>query len=316
MDKVDLISPGRYERILETAKHIEPLKMGNVFFQYELQPLSAASIEKAKNELRETEEVVKQALADMRELIKGEKDLYVPDDDYFFAKFLRPCKWHVKPAFELLKRFYRYKLTHPRYCINLTPKSEPSAFVNDILTPLPLRTNDGCRIVLIEGGKKWNPKKVSLDQIFRTVMMLLDAAVIEPETQVNGVHVILDMDGLFLSQVTYYTPSFANAVLEWVQKCLPTRLKGVHIINQPFIFNMVFAIFKPFLMEKLRKRVIFHGTDRKSLLKYIDARALPVRYGGELELPPESFGEKIWKYISNFEDEFIEAETYGYQSKK
>lgn len=32
----------------------------------------------------------------------GEPDLKVPDDDYFFAKFLRPCKWHAKPAFELV----------------------------------------------------------------------------------------------------------------------------------------------------------------------------------------------------------------------
>lgn len=48
---------------------------------------------------------------------------------------------------------------------------------------------------------------------------------------------------------------------------------------------MVFALFKPFLREKLRSRIIFHGTDRKSLHKYISPKCLPACYGGTLEIP-------------------------------
>ncbi|KAH0554347.1 hypothetical protein KQX54_009822 [Cotesia glomerata] len=215
-----------------------------------------------------------------------------------------------------MKRFYRYRATHPRYCDNLTPIVDRQIFISGVITPLPSRTNDGCRLVLIEGGSKWKPKEVSLDQIFRGVMLLLDAAIVEPATQVNGVHVILDMAGLSLTHVTYFTPSFASAVLEWVQKCLPVRLKGVHIVNQPFIFNMVFAVFKPFLMEKLRKRIHFHGTDKASLTKIIDRKALPTRYGGDLELPTESIGHAFWEYFCNFREEFEEAAKLGYRKKK
>lgn len=36
---------------------------------------------------------------------------------------------------------------------------------------------------------------------------------------------------------------------------MPLRLKEVHIVNEPFIFKIVWAIFKPLIKEKLASRV-------------------------------------------------------------
>jgi hypothetical protein len=39
------------------------------------------------------------------------------------------------------------------------------------------------------------------------------------------------------------------------QEAMPLRLKEVHFVNQPFLFNMVWQMFKPFVKDKLKKRV-------------------------------------------------------------
>ena len=57
--------------------------------------------------------------------------------------------------------------------------------MSGVLTPLPRRCADGVRVLLIEAGQKWNPKEVSLDQIFRGVLLNLQIAIAEPKTQVK-----------------------------------------------------------------------------------------------------------------------------------
>lgn len=165
--------------------------------------------------------------------------------------------------------------------------------------------------------------------------------------QISGGRIILDFEGLSLSQVTYFSPSFAKMVVDYVQKALPCRLKSIHIVNQPIIFNIVFAMFKPLLQvwlyenilsinqhyessmtmhsehrkhfakpfnisryalsiyyctlqEKFRKRIHFHGTDRESLMTFMDKSVLIKRHGGELDVSDTSFSTNLWKLFCSF----------------
>lgn len=101
----------------------------------------------------------------------------------------------------------------------------------------------------------WDPSKVTADQLFRLFFLIHEAAVLEPETQVRGVVVIMDYDGLGMKQVRALSPSFSMKLLSFIQDAMPLRLKEVHMVKQPFIFNMVWTIFKPFIKEKLKNRV-------------------------------------------------------------
>lgn len=48
---------------------------------------------------------------------------------------------------------------------------------------------------------KWDPKKVSSDQMFRMFYLIHEAAMLEPETQIRGVVCIMDFEGLGMKQV-------------------------------------------------------------------------------------------------------------------
>ncbi|KAJ8911533.1 hypothetical protein NQ315_005903, partial [Exocentrus adspersus] len=234
-----------------------------------------------------------------------EKDLYVPvDDDAFLIKFLRPCRFQPELALKFIRRFYKFKVKHPTYGVNITPHSVRKVFDDQVFCFLPTRTVTGSRIMIINSGVKWNPKEVKLEDMFRAVMVAIEIAMLEPKTQLAGAHVIIDLTGLSLVHICQFSPQTAKLILDWVQDCAPVRLKGIHLINQPYIFNMLYQIFKPFMGEKLKKCLFFHGTNMKSLTEKISAESLPAYYGGTADIPdfPGSlFSDMLFYYQKDFE---------------
>lgn len=103
--------------------------------------------------------------------------------------------------------------------------------------------------------EKWKPSKVPLNDMFRGIQLTVLGSMAEPLSQICGAVVIIDVEDLPMGHVMQFTPNFAAMLLDYVQDCICMRLKGVHIVNNSYIFNILFNIFKPFIREKLRKRV-------------------------------------------------------------
>ncbi|XP_030752411.1 alpha-tocopherol transfer protein-like isoform X3 [Sitophilus oryzae] len=304
------------ETLLSDMKEMPTVQLGdNYTLQIELDELKPEVKEIARKELRETPEVVEAAVKELRELLKEETDLHVPlEKDIWLIRFLRPTKFYPESARDLIKRYYRFKRKHSDSYDGLMPSREKNIFQQNILIVQPTRDQLGRRILIIELGKKWKTSEVTLEEVFKGCVLFLEAAMLEPESQVCGAIVIFDMDGLSLSQVSKFTPSFAGKIVEWLQDSVPLRIKNIHIVNQPYIFKVVFALFKPFLKEKLRSRIIFHGTDRKSLHQYMDPSCLPPCYGGTLEMVRIQ-GSQWLELLEKCDEEYKAINSYGYPKK-
>lgn len=48
-------------------------------------------------------------------------------------------------------------------------------------------------------------------------MVAIEIAMLEPKTQLGGVHVILDITGLSLNHIAQFSPQMAKLILDWVQ---------------------------------------------------------------------------------------------------
>lgn len=63
--------------------------------------------------------------------------------------------------------------------------------------------------------------------MFRAIQVAIAASMLEPTTQICGGCVILDFDGLSLSHIMQFTPSFAALLLTWVQVSMKNDLNHI-----------------------------------------------------------------------------------------
>lgn len=262
-------------------------------FKLRMGPMSPETVEMARVELRETPEVREVAIVDLRNLLHAATDLHYRDDDEFLLIFLRACHFYPQGALEKMRTTAEFRKEHAPLVKGLMPQDEMSSFLeHQVVNVLSECDQKGRRVLIVNCGAIWDPKAVTPDSLFRLFYLIHIAAQLELEGQVRGVVVLMDFDGLSMKQVRGLSPSFSRRLITFIQDAMPLRLKEVHIVKQPFIFKMVWALFKPFIREKLNKRMHFHGSDMTSLHKFLDPDFLPAEYGGNK--PAMDYGGKDW----------------------
>lgn len=66
----------------------------------------------------------------------------------------------------------------------------------------------------------------------------------------------------------------------------PMTTHAIHILHQSWIFDTMFAVFKPLIDSKMNAKIFFHGSDMDSLHRHVPPQYLPKKYGGTREELP------------------------------
>lgn len=79
--------------------------------------------------------------------------------------------------------------------------------------------------------EKCDPYKVPVEHVFRSNVLALEDAIRDPEVQIGGLVVLLDMAGLGFAHARYLSPHLAKRTVEVVQEGFPMRFKGKFVCD-------------------------------------------------------------------------------------
>eukprot|EP00095_Tigriopus_kingsejongensis_P000607 maker-scaffold95_size379157-snap-gene-2.40 protein:Tk00607 transcript:maker-scaffold95_size379157-snap-gene-2.40-mRNA-1 annotation:"hypothetical protein CAPTEDRAFT_176851" len=262
---------------------------------------------KALDEVQEKPEWRDRDIQAFRDLLEDQAHLNCPTNDEFLLKFLRAQKFDYERALTMLTRYFKMREVNPSNFAKAQPSLAASILAHQQQTILPVRDRLGRRILLFRAGI-WDPYHVSLSDIFAANYLLLELMALEPRTQVAGLVMVVDLAGFCFSHFMHVSRDHVKSVANIIQNTFPLRFREIHIINESYLFDMVFALIKPFLSETIRSRIRFHGSHLNTLHTTIDPSVLPQEFGGSTG-PMKN--NDVVEVLKKHEAFFQELSTYG-----
>ncbi|KAH7946143.1 hypothetical protein HPB49_020623 [Dermacentor silvarum] len=160
---------------------------------------------------------------------------------------------------------------------------------------------------LLDGS--WMPDEVSYSDLHRAGLFCLEHLARDPAAQVLGIVLLVDYGGFTVDKLFSTSIGLIRRGLEYLQDCMPMRLKAAHNVRQSYAFDVFFALVRPFIKAKLAERIRLHGQNFESLHEEISPKALPEEYGGQ---GPPLDPEECWKTVDADEDYFAACSRFGY----
>ncbi|CAL1300588.1 unnamed protein product [Larinioides sclopetarius] len=243
-----------------------------------LEDLTESLKQKARAELGETAEAVRNGLKELKALIK-EKQVPTCTDDDFLIMFLRPKKFNVKKGFEQLKSYsYQRHSLMNYYGFVFIDKVMP-ALHHNICGMLPKRDQEG-RAIIYFMPCKCNPDICKPDDALRALQVLVHYTLKFPATQVSGISLISDakVESFQTMQLVFRYVKFSLPNIH----TLPARFQSIDIMNTNVFIRTFFAIVRHLIPAKLIGRITFHDSNDKALLADFDASILPTEFGGTM----------------------------------
>ncbi|CAH1776262.1 unnamed protein product [Owenia fusiformis] len=244
--------------------------------------LSNEMIKKARLELNEIPQQVKECIEEVREQINTRPDInFLRKDEEFILRFLRARKFQTFEAFRLYARYFEYR-QHNKNLFKKFHASEPGikeALYDGFPGVLPQTDHNG-RKILILYSQNWDNERYGLAAIYRAILLTLEKLIACEETQINGFVLIIDWSNFTFKQSTWINPKLLKLMIEGLQDCFPARFGGVHFVSQPWYVEAAFKVIKPFLKDKNSEKVIMHGNNMTTLHHQVPIEILPAELGG------------------------------------
>ena len=219
-----------------------------------------------------------------------------------FTRFLTSCKGNQRETLELLSNHLQWRKENSvdslvdlslQEILKLENDQAIQAFVNHL--PIIERGEDKLgRPVLYMVGAKFDVRKanqlVSPQNLFRYLIWIRERSFARLDLYESGLHrnppyftMVLDLEGVRLSQATTEFYSFIKTILSLDQYQYPGRIDSMIIVNVPIFFNVIWGGVRGWIGPSADKRVKIcsnKAESQTSLSEIISASQLPSDFGG------------------------------------
>jgi len=234
--------------------------------------------QRARHELGEEEEQTETQIGNLAASLPC--DWPLPREDKFLLKFLRATSFNQAASLLMLSKYLAVRRERPKYFATSHPQLARDTLATGIVRVLPHRDAMGRRILLFRVGR-WEPSTTSREEVFSAMILFLELLAREEKTQVSGIAALVDLSGLAWTHWRQLSLDYISCMVATVQGAFPIRFREIHVVNESGMFQAVYTLVRPFLTEKIRKRLQFHGGHRQDLLEGLGKEVLPKEYGGE-----------------------------------
>ncbi|XP_011057347.1 PREDICTED: rhophilin-2 isoform X3 [Acromyrmex echinatior] len=281
--------------------------------------LDAETLEIARLELREDDNMREQALKQFRHWIEKHPAIKkCRTDSLFLLRFLRTKKFSLPMAQEMLEQYLTIRQLHSNWFQNLdVDDPELMAIIdNGYIVPMLKRDQHGRKVIMSFAGR-FDPSKFSSAHLLRVHSMVVESLMDDEKSQVYGYTYLNDEAGLSMNH--FGTLSFMDIrnILKCIQNSTPMRHKETHLINLPSGVAKFLEFAISLLNEKLRSRVMIHRNIQE-LKEAVDPKILPKEYGGEISLSEmiDEFKKELKQKkdeLKALDDMYIEISPKYYQ---
>jgi len=239
-------------------------------------------IERAKQEINETEETKAEALERLQKLLDEETSLHLPrDNPDYLIRFLRVAKFDVRKAFDRVVNHFKGRVDLKEDYAIVRPSNILPLLNEFIFTALPQPDDKGRRILFIKLSL-WNLDKYNLNDIFHLGLLSFEKMSDEGGGQLHGISIVVDTSGCGFRVIGHLNLKHLRKCAKTVDGRIPIRVKGIHIVYAPSVFAVGFRMMRALFSKKMKERYFLHfGV--KTLHEIIHPKYLPTEVGGELD---------------------------------
>lgn len=250
--------------------------------------------EKADTYSPNEEEIVK-LKQELTEWAENEKLPNAQIDDELITKFLQGCKYRVKTAKDKIKSYHKLRYDTPEWFSSRDPLAEDIQGLLDIgiYLPLPEKDEKECVTIFVRPTLQ-DPSVFPLAAVYKTTFMLLDLVMhLEDAITKNGIHAVVDLEGLSFGHILELTPSIIKKSVQAWQSSYPVRFKSFTFYNCPHFARFILNLMKNFMGSKLKKRLKILSEPVKTHNDPENINKKPMEYGGTNGSLPDVI--KYWK---------------------